>query len=696
MTRVSFSVLCMLLLACAACRKPDPVKPDDPVTPDPEPTGVYAEADLDFSEWDNVGSSAIETSRPRGFRCIKYSYNDSYLLGYFEYDVENFGTRNIDSLSVWIDNDDIYYKQGGGAVFSECRCFNLILRGALAKGEERYEWKPTQTLDWEPAGFGAPRKDPIADVAYGLGKVEEGILRFEFAVDRSKTGLSDRSEATIGLLLDGGDFNTLATTPNHAGHIVLFHEVPADRKYEPFHFDKTFYYDYTNFANPERGFYNRRGASFKNDGHPTPPSAESMFQARERTNATLTQFLVYFNQFVEADELPDYVLEYLRESFENHRKAGVKAVVRFGYGDFPPDATIDYVEKHIACLKPVLQEYGDVIYCMEAGFIGNCGEWAGSQNFGGKAADRARLLTALLDAAPSDIQILVRTPGYKKQYLGELWGREYTKRDSISAATAFDGSPNSRLGGHNDCYMATGNDAGTFASNDDRRLWKDDSKYTIMGGETCTIAGYYDYCNCSVAPEKMESQHWSYLNIDYSQDVQNVWRDEGCFDEFVRRMGYRFTMQGVAFEGAFKAGETVKMKLSVANKGYACLMRERKLEFVLVNDADPSDRTVWVSATDPRRWAAGGSYVVEESLKMPSNLSSPGSYTLYLNLPDISPNLHDNPLFSIRMANKQVWNAALGMNAIVHLSSSDSPGGGVGAEDFDKPLDLDFDWEEEQ
>lgn len=477
--------------------------------------------------------------------------------------------------------------------------------------------------------------------------------------------------------------------------------VPTDPTEEPgstsaIAYDKLFYYDYSNFASPERGFYNRREVMFKDGVIPEVPSAESMFKARQKTNATLTQLMFYITQFTDDPVLPDYVLDFLRECLENHRKAGVKTVLRVAYSGYPPDATPDIAVQHVAALKPVFQEYQDVIWCVEAGFIGNCGEWAGSEVFGNKAEDKARLVTALLDAFPPDIQILLRTPAYKREVLSQIWGHTYTLKDSLTAETAFNGSPVARLGGHNDCYMATENDAGTFSNTQDRNIWKRDSRYTILGGETCTIAGYYAYCNCTVAPDKMKSQHWSYLNIDYSQDIQNVWRDEGCFDEFVRRMGYRYTLNGVSFDGEFKAGSTVKMTLGLENRGYACLMRERKLEFVLISDSNPQERTVWVSKADPRRWAGGGSYVLEETLEMPANLSSGGSYTLYLNLPDISPHLHDNPLFSIRFANKGVWNEALGMNALVHLSPSEKAGDGVVVEDFEEPLDLDFDWEVSQ
>ena len=40
------------------------------------------------------------------------------------------------------------------------------------------------------------------------------------------------------------------------------------------------------------------------------------------------------------------------------------------------------------------------------------------------------------------------------------------------------------------------------------------------------------------------------------------------------------------------------------------------------------------------------------------------SYTLFINLPDIAPTLHDNPDFSVRFANKGVWDSLTGYNRV--------------------------------
>ena len=78
-------------------------------------------------------------------------------------------------------------------------------------------------------------------------------------------------------------------------------------------------------------------------------------------------------------------------------------------------------------------------------------------------------------------------------------------KDTITAATAHDGSAISRLGGHNDCFGADANDSGTFESDAARKLWKNDTKYTIMGGETCKVS---EYCLCPATLQDLEDYHW--------------------------------------------------------------------------------------------------------------------------------------------------------------------------------------------
>ena len=57
---------------------------------------------------------------------------------------------------------------------------------------------------------------------------------------------------------------------------------------------------------------------------------------------------------------------------------------------------------------------------------------------------------------------------------------------------------------------------------------------------------------------------------------------------------------------------------------------------------------------------------IEKTIAIPSDAS--GKCTLYLNLPDSKQTLHDNPRFSIRLANDGIWNDELGYNKIMEFT----------------------------
>ena len=68
---------------------------------------------------------------------------------------------------------------------------------------------------------------------------------------------------------------------------------------------------------------------------------------------------------------------------------------------------------------------------------------------------------------------------------------------------------------------------------------------------------------------------------------------------------------------------------------------------------------------DPRYWFAGETATLDKVIKIPADAS--GKCTLYLNLPDPKATLHDNPAFSIRLANEDVWEAETGYNKVLEL-----------------------------
>ena len=127
-------------------------------------------------------------------------------------------------------------------------------------------------------------------------------------------------------------------------------------------------------------------------------------------------------------------------------------------------------------------------------------------------------------------------------------------------------------------------------------------------------------------------------------------------------------LKGAAFDGKFASGSSFTVKLHLNNIGFASIINQRPMQWVIVNAGDPSDRHVIPSPKDPREWKGSHEYVFEETIKLPA-LKSGAKYKLALELPDASATLSGNPEFSIRFVNEGVWDAESGLNVLAEFDS---------------------------
>lgn len=415
------------------------------------------------------------------------------------------------------------------------------------------------------------------------------------------------------------------------------------------------------FPNPERGFYtpveiyDASKSGISKDG----------IEVNRKMGRSLYLLEFHLKDFVNSDISEDY-LNVIGKYFASLRSGGNKCVLRFCYSngfaekDKPWDATPDQALRHIAQVKPLLQEYYDVIMVVQAGFIGSWGEWYYTENYK-DTPTRKLIVDALLDAVPAERQVSLRTPQFKLSMYG------FSATDTLTSATAHKPTVQARLGGHNDCYLASANDQGTYAGNKDRKYWEAESAFVIMGGETCGLSAY---CHCEPQADNakargvladMAANHFTYLNQSYHSGVISRWRNEGCFEELQRRLGYRFVLEKAFFTKAPKAGEDMRIVLKIRNDGFAPAMNPRDAELILT-DASGKEAGKWSLESDPRYWMPEKPTTVDQTISIPSGLS--GEYTLWINLPDPCATLSGNPDFSIRLANEDVWNQNTGYNKI--------------------------------
>ncbi|MFT4153322.1 DUF4832 domain-containing protein [Parafilimonas sp.] len=469
----------------------------------------------------------------------------------------------------------------------------------------------------------------------------------------------------------------------------------------------TVYYDESDddFANPERGFYYATETYVSNY---EPLDAATMktwrtLQQASDGNYKIYSTLVFRNIILDGftnKDLTQDVLNNISADFNSAREAGMKLILRFCYtitansGACPEgficpaygDAPKSIVLAHIAQLKSLLQDNADVIACMQMGFVGTWGENYYSDYFGdpssngsGKLSDenwsdKSEVLKALLDALPQSRMIQVRTPQMKQRY---VYGVDApTSSAALTETEAFSGSDIARIGFHNDCFLSSATDYGTYDDYGNSSTERGDAysilhtyaaadgKYTVVGGETCddTYSPENNCENSGKAQTEMANMHYSFLNSAYNNDVNNDWETEGCMDAIKKNLGYRFVLRdGVFPEAPVKAGMQLAFALDINNVGYASPYNERPLQVIMRNQSTKEEFTFDVNE-DVRKWYTGNHSV---NIKIITDNSMPaGDYDLLLNLPDAASSLANMPEYSIRFANDNVWEEATGYNKL--------------------------------
>ena len=424
------------------------------------------------------------------------------------------------------------------------------------------------------------------------------------------------------------------------------------------------------FANPERGLYVQ--IYYTSADLNSHASATTIIRNRE-TAAKLTLYLhsYYLTDYMESD-IPQEFLDRFETNMNALREGGAKVVLRFSYKssmdakDKPWNATPEWIHKHIDQIAPYLQKHSDVILCVQCGFLGSWGEWYytdnGYKQNPTKDSDyemRWEVLEHMLRAVPEDRQVALRTPMFKRRYLKM---RGDTTSSPLTADEAFKTTYKARICGHNDCFVSSASDIGTYNSDADREFWAEDTKYTFMGGETCEKCVYSNGPN---ALKQLAKYHWSYINRDYRESVTGMWRNDGTMDTILTRVGYRLALEKVILTPEPKTGRPLEVYCVLHNSGFAAPVNKRDVELILVN-AETGKKYIFPQNEDPRFWMPGETQ--KFTLACTLKDMTAGQYKLYLNLPDPYESLHNDPRFSIRLANEKVWEEATGYNYLTTVT----------------------------
>lgn len=327
----------------------------------------------------------------------------------------------------------------------------------------------------------------------------------------------------------------------------------------------------------------------------------------------------------------------------------------------------------------------DVISVFQQGFIGIWGENHYTDHFGDPSKngggfipdqgwnDRNDVLKALLDALPKDRMVQVRTPQLKQRF---VWGAAAplnTKPADGGAAYTFTDA--SRVAFHNDCFLASKDDYGTFSDYGNkegraadpndllRKYFIAESKYLAVGGETCddSFSPQNDCAPLGYAMKEMAAMHYSFLNVSYNNLVNNDWETQGCMAEIKRNLGYRFVLKSSSVTKRITKRQKLRLSLELQNEGYATPYNPRPVILVF---REKNSKKIYrqVLKTNIQKWYSGN-VVLNEAVSLPVDIPK-GSYELLLAMPDAAASLKNRSEYSLRLANESIWEESTGFNRL--------------------------------
>jgi hypothetical protein len=414
-----------------------------------------------------------------------------------------------------------------------------------------------------------------------------------------------------------------------------------------------FIYQSTNdvFANPERGFMHTWQVFSEGSAMSTTALANL-----KNENVSIVLRFYYLEKF-KTTALSQLQLDLIKTDFERLRNAGLKCVLRFAYTDTQngTDASLTIIQQHLDQLKPIVTDNADVIAFVQAGFIGAWGEWYYTTNGLTTIENQKAVLNKLLEVFPANIKIQVRTPKIKKDC--------FSYSNAMGSNVGYGITNIARVGYHNDCFLASVDDYGTYENiTADKTFISDEAVFVPTGGETCPPTGV-PTASCTTAETEMTLLKWTYLNLDYYGPVLQEWRNNNCFTDFERKLGYRLALQSSNLKTDIALNGEFDLNLIINNVGFAPVYNQKNTYLIF---RSVTDGTVYKKKLnfDIRYVKPKVSYQLTEAVST-ANIPA-GKYDLLLKMEDTATILSDRPEYCIRLANNGLWETTTGFNKLSH------------------------------
>lgn len=436
------------------------------------------------------------------------------------------------------------------------------------------------------------------------------------------------------------------------------------------------------FLNPERGIVKL----IEIQAHKASSDISDILKAERNNNhSCICQVRLRADRF-QNGPLPDSVVKMIDNLYCQTRSAGAKMQLRWSYtytypnGKEPP---VKVILGHIQQLKPVWARNADVFNFLDCGFFGPWGEQHSTEIAGNQDSVK-KIVLALINAIPPNRMLTLRYNIDKRLTTGT--------NTPLSRNEAFNGSVKSRIGNENDCFLGNGYggaDVGSYqyylhiAPDDSLKSFE--SQRNFLHKDNLYVPAFGEFCGGSgvtgqQAMNELKRLRWDGIRDDWGRQFESI-KDADLATSFRNSLGYRFQLLSSSAPDSLRQGSLLEVKIEITNVGFGKLFNPRKLELILRNR---NDRQEWfiVTQAEPRLWSPADTaanppykewspddkgFTYTEILRgfIPCKEIPDGTYDLFLNLPDTAVSIHDNPYYSIRLANSGTWEESTGYNSLL-------------------------------
>ena len=411
--------------------------------------------------------------------------------------------------------------------------------------------------------------------------------------------------------------------------------------------------------NPDRGLYKLVQVELQNEEENFDDFEKKIEEINENDKeVSLISLQLNLKNYVQENNISKNKLIEINKYFSIIRKNGYKVIFRIVYdsvGQANPEPEFNIILQHMEDLKEIYATNKDIIFVVEAGFLGTNGEWVNGK-YDKYMTEKNKVIEKLLEIVPEEVQISFRKPIYITDYL--------SSKNTVTESNAFSTDIISRFGLYNSGYLESENDSDTYnkLERTESIEWqKLQTKYTSFGGVVKNWKSNYN--DLENAIKDMFTRHCTYLNKNADENVMEKWKGTlytGTEEIYNRKsgyvyiqnhLGYRLLLTNVEFNGT-EAGKNAEVSINLENIGFGNILKEKTITLIYKNTSNTYKIETNI---DIRKQLKDGNYVLQINEKLPDDMKD-GEYNVYLSIGEPYESLKDNSDYYIKLVNKNVWN----------------------------------------